>query len=163
MMTLPFYIKEERTWQEAISESGSILNGFFVSLRRIFPNLRYFWVREVGKKSNMVHFHVMISCFLPQRIISRLWEHAGGGSVVDIRLTGMTYALKYLAKFPEYPSDVWAALRGKRKWSCTRKLLIPLVKISSEGIFTTGSPWQWYGVVVEEVVNGIVYFREQGG
>jgi hypothetical protein len=164
MMTLPFRIGESRTWEEAIAESGSILNGFFTSLKRVYPGLRYYWVREIGRKSNMVHFHVQIDRYIPRPIISAIWERVGGGFVADIRIKGMGYSLKYLAKYAEYPAEVNAALRGKRRWSCSRKLLLPVVRMPSEPgwVFVCKPPWQWYGVHIKEVIEGVVYFEEGG-
>ena len=84
LCTLPFYVGKKRTWEEAIDISGKSLNAFFVSLRRVIPGIRYLWIREIGKKSNMVHFHVLVDRFLPKSLLSKLWFRAGGGYIVDI-------------------------------------------------------------------------------
>jgi hypothetical protein len=165
MLTLPFYVGEARSWQEAIAVSGSCLNRFFTSLKRVVPQLRYFWVREIGSESNMVHFHIMVSMYLPQRLLCVLWERAGGGYICHIKPKGMGYSLKYLAKYPDYPQDVRDALKGKRKWSRTRGLLVKLTIWRSDGqwSFVSVPPWKLYGVRVEEYKEGVYYFRLEGG
>lgn len=127
MMTLPFRIDSGRTWREAIAESGAVLNRFFVSLKRRVGSLRYFWTREVGRKTNMVHFHVLIDRYLPKKLLSSIWEMAGGGYVVDIGIvrTSTRYVYKYLCKVADYAPDVQAALSGKRRYSTSQGLLAP--------------------------------------
>jgi hypothetical protein len=162
MMTLPFHLREDRTWETAIAESGSTLNKFFTSLRRVIPTLRYFWVREVGERNHMVHFHVMVSRYIPLGLISALWESAGGGYVCDIRKKGQGYALKYLAKYPELPDPVRIALKGKKKYATSRGLLVKVTLWRSEGqwVFCQVPPWKVYGCVVEEIKDGVYYFRD---
>lgn len=160
MITLPFAIGQHhgRTWEEAIAESGKTLNSFLTSMRRACSGLKYFWVREIGKKSKMVHFHVLIDRYVPQSVISRLWERAGGGSVVDIRKGKPDYLFKYMVKFEPMPQEVQNCLKGKRRWSCSRHLLLPLVRA-----FGRFSGWTWVAkgrIVAMESCGFMTYLGE---
>jgi len=127
LITLPFALSSERGWREALSESGCVLNRFLTSLRGIYPGLLYLWTREIGSKSNMVHFHMLVNRYIPKQLLSTMWERAGGGRVVDIGIVraGISYALKYLMKVPNYPREVQDALFMKRRYSTSRRLLAP--------------------------------------
>jgi hypothetical protein len=166
LMTLPFYVGPNRSWQEALHESGNTLNRFFVGLKRVCHGLRYVWVREIGKKSNMVHFHVLVSRYLPKSLLSRLWASAGGGSVVDIHLirSSSSYVVKYLAKSPSLPLEVTIALRGLRRYSSSRGLLAP--KLSSllwqGATFSKVFPPLALQTKVLCVVDGIYFYKEGG-
>lgn len=162
LLTLPFRISTQRNWEQAIAESGAVLNRFFVSLKRVFRGIRYFWVREVGKKSHMVHFHVLVDRYLPKSLLSRLWASAGGGSIVDITLLrhSPSYVWKYLAKFQDLPQEVWRALRGKRRYSCARSLLAPVLKCSQwvGSRFSKIAPWVLAEFPLKRVEDGVYYF-----
>ena len=163
MLTLPFAIGDLRSWEEAIAVSGQVLNRFFTALRRKFSGISYFWVREVGKHANMVHFHVMVDRFLPQRLMSNMWNQAGGGSVVDIRRVGMSYSLKYLVKYQNLSASLSAALCGKRRWSCSRALLAPIVRSlkAKRFSFSWGSPWDIVGCRIVWYAGGIFGFERK--
>jgi len=130
LLTLPFALDEKRNWRDAIQESGVVLNRFMTSLKKHYRGLLYFWTREVGKKSNMVHFHVLMDRYVPKQLVSNLWAKAGGGYVVDIGIVkkSTSYVLKYLRKLPDYAEDVWKALYKKRRYSTSAKLLAPALK-----------------------------------
>jgi len=162
LLTLPFKISKDRTWEQAIAESGSVLNRFLVSLKRVFRGLRYFWVREIGKKSFMVHFHVLVDRYMPKSLLSRLWASAGGGSIVDITLLrhSPSYVWKYLGKYQDLPREVWVALRGKRRYSCARSLLAPLLKCTEwlGSRFSKVAPWVLAQHYLIKVEDGVYYF-----
>jgi hypothetical protein len=164
LLTLPFYVGSTRTWQEAIGTSGRTLNAFFVSLRRIFPGFRYVWVREVGKKNNMVHFHVLVDRFLPKTLLSRLWARAGGGYIVDVGQirTSPSYVSKYLVKSSEYPMEVQIALSGKRRYSASRGLLcVSTPSLAWRGsIFSVVFPPLFIRARVLAVIDGVYYLKE---
>jgi len=163
LLTLPFYVGPLRSWQEAIAISGNVLNAFFVSLRRVFSQLRYVWVREIGKKSNMVHFHVLIDRYLPKALLSRLWMRAGGGYVVDVGLirTSAAYVSKYLVKSSEYPMEVSIALAGKRRYSASRGLLsVSPPSIAWSGAkFTSVFPPLALQAKMLAVIDGVYYYE----
>lgn len=167
LLTLPFYVGPGRTWEEAIATSGSVLNRFFTSLRRVIPLLRYVWVREVGRKSLMVHFHVLVDRYLPKSLLSRLWMRAGGGYIVDIGMirSSASYVCKYLAKFPGYPASVNQALSGKRRYSYSRGLLCSTrCTRSSEwsgASFQVVAPWLRFHARLLCVIDGVFYFKEE--
>lgn len=159
LLTLPFYVGPMRSWEEAIEISGASLNLFFTKLRKVQPGLRYFWVREIGKRSNMVHFHVLVDRFLPRKLLSKLWGESGGGYVIDIRRGNSSYVLKYLVKYPSYSQAVWDALRWKRHYSCSRKLLNRLERSCFEVplTFTTCiDPSRWVGYTVYGSSDGVL-------
>lgn len=162
LLTLPFAIGSQRTWQKAIEDSGSTLNRFFTSLRRIFPGIRYVWVREVGAKNLMVHFHVLVDRYLPKSLLGRLWMHARGGYIVDIGMirSSASYVSKYLAKLPSLPREVLTALSGKRRYSSSRGLLFVLPRSSqwSGAMFQTISPWLASQSRLLCVLDGVFYF-----
>jgi len=163
MVTLPFAIGENhnRTWQEAIEESGKTLNSFLTSLRRVYSRIRYFWVREIGGKSNMVHFHMLVDRYIPQSLLSALWARAGGGTIVDIRKGQKAYVFKYMVKYSPLSQEVQNCLKGKRRWSASRFLLTPPPK--SNGQY---SGWTWVsrGHVVRLVASTFMeYVGDQEG
>lgn len=163
MVTLPFAIGEthNRTWEEAIADSGKTLNSFLTSLRRIYSHFKYFWVREIGEKSNMVHFHMLVDRYIPQRLLSKLWARAGGGTIVDIRRGKKSYVFKYMVKYSPLPQRVQNCLKGKRRWSASRFLLIPPPK--SDGRY---SGWTWVSRgAVERLVSStfMEYLGDQEG
>jgi len=73
----------------------------------------------------------------------------------------MGYALKYLVKYARYPQQVYDALKGKRRFSTSRGLLVAIhvMKIDGDWHFITGNPATWPWVNIEEVKDGITYFR----
>jgi hypothetical protein len=162
LMTLPFHIHPGRTWQEAIEDSGKILNRFFGYLRRKFPGFKYLWVREVGRKSNMVHFHVLVNRYLPAYVLRRVWLRHGGGYIVDIGKIrcSANYVCKYLAKLPFLPREVTTALAGKRRYSASRGILfvIPKSSLWSGATFRTISPWLSGPSPLLYVADGVYYF-----
>lgn len=164
LWTLPIKHGEERTWEQSLEESGTILNRFFTSLKKLFPRMPYLWAREIGEEHNLVHFHVMVDRYIPQKLVSKLWDKAGGGFVCWVNRRKPGYALKYLFKVASYPQKVWSALHGKRHWSSSRGLLAGSVRQESKDppwIMTTGAPWFWAGTVIVGESDGIILF--QGG
>lgn len=135
LLTLTFRTNEEEgsTWDQNVEKSGSCINAFWTSIRRVVPHIKYIWVREIGAESRMVHFHCLVNLYIPQSLLKRLWERTGAGSIVDIRRVSRpgAYVCKYLAKFPAYSREVSAALTGKRRYSSSRGLLS--VRVSSGG------------------------------
>jgi len=163
MITLPFAIgsQHQRTWEEAISQSGSVLNSFLTSLRRVFSHINYFWVREIGAKSNMVHFHLLVDRYMPQKLLSRLWAKAGGGSVIDVRKGAPAYLFKYLVKFCPQSLEVQKSLKGKRRYSCSRGALCPAIRSSGR---YSGWTWVSRGLLVDMNAAGfLLYLGEQNG
>jgi hypothetical protein len=164
LLTLPFRIGIGRSWEQAIADSGSTLNRFFTSLRRKFRGIKYVWVREVGSVSNMVHFHILVDRYLPKPLLSRMWDQAGGGYIVDIGMiqTSASYVCKYLAKLAFLPREVLTALTGKRRYSSSRGMLytIPRSSLWSGATFQTVSPWLSRQSRLLCVVDGIFYFEE---
>jgi hypothetical protein len=167
LLTLPFQITATRGWKEAIADSGKVLNAFLTSLRRVIPGFQYLWVREVGRKSNMVHFHMLLDRYLPKSLLSRLWARAGGGYIVDIGLIRSTasYVLKYLAKSPSLPLEVTIALRGLRRYSCARGLLLPPISsmLWQGCTFSRVFPPLALRAKVVAVLDGVYYYIEEGG
>jgi len=166
LLTLPFYVGNSRSWMEAIDISGKALNHFFTLIRRKFGKLDYVWVREVGRKSNMVHFHILIGRYLPKKALLPLWKRAGGGSVVDIGFirTSASYVSKYLVKFPHYSESVSMALAGKRRYSSSRGLLYkPMRSPSWAGAkFSNVAPWLILKKRVLAVLDGVFYYEPEG-
>lgn len=167
LITLPFALGE-RTWREAIMQSGAVLNRFLVGLKRCVPRFRYFWVREIGKKSSMVHFHCLIDRFIPKKLLQRLWLAAGGGYIVDVSLvrTSSRYVFKYLTKCADYAPAVQRALSRKRRYSCSKGVLAPLVRDKLIGRFLYLSVDTGLSLVIElgwRTEDGTVFSPDQSG
>jgi hypothetical protein len=87
-----------------------------------FSSREVTWSNEHGWH---LHRHLTVdSWFIPWHLLVIVWEHAGGGPVVDIRSLGVDHksireALKYVTKFWTIPDDkvdeVRAALKGLKK------------------------------------------------
>ena len=168
LLTLPFALSGDRDWETAMRESGVILNRFLTRLRSTFPRLRYFWTREVGKKSNMVHFHVLVDRYLPKPFLIAAWRAAGGGSVVDIGVvrSSAKYAFKYLTKVADYPPEVQRSLYKKRRYSSSYKLLAPCVVDKLIGDWVYLSDAQGCNMISSQTwrsSDGIIFERDKSG
>jgi hypothetical protein len=68
-------------------------------LHGVYPGLEYVWVMEYTKWGQ-AHLHLLVNTYIPQRVLSRLWKEASGGSyIVDIRQPGVTAVARYIAKY----------------------------------------------------------------
>lgn len=167
MVTLTHRIGDGQTWEDAINRSGSNLNRFLTAMKRRYPCWRsIMWVREVGNKLNMCHFHVLIRSYFPKAVIKRVWCKASGGSyIVDIARIKRTdragYILKYMTKGAGgLPSEVVGQMKSKRRWSCTRNISKQMAKATvekaREWLYVPGSvvdELQWLCYWLEHVVE----------
>lgn len=89
-------------------DMGKYWNRLRASLRKHgFRFYRYFWVKERGAKSGLIHMHVLIDAYVPVKLIKRLWFLATERSsyIVDIRAPKhgsienvAAYMMKYMTK-----------------------------------------------------------------
>jgi hypothetical protein len=77
---------------------GEGWNRLKAALRSKYGDFSYLWVRE-EQDNGYPHLHVLVSRFLPQGEIARLWSDAGMGDVVDIRQVEARKAGHYVAKY----------------------------------------------------------------
>jgi len=95
-----------------------VWNKFRTALKRKYPKLQFILVREFHKNNKVMHLHVLVNGWIPQRWASKKWERYGGGPVcwvkyVDChRVSG--YLVKYISKMADIPYDCWP--RGIRRF-----------------------------------------------
>jgi len=87
------------------------INRLFKRLRRRFPthDLQYALVWEKTKKG-WPHAHILLRApYIPQPLVSALWQALTGAYIVDVRKVhnrqhAASYVTKYLTKNPEVPA-----------------------------------------------------------
>jgi len=84
--------------EEAHREIGAAWNQLKAALRSKYGDFTYLWVRE-EQDNGYPHLHVLVSRFLPQAEVSRLWGQTGAGRIVDIRQVEARKAGNYVAKY----------------------------------------------------------------
>ncbi len=83
-------------------DKGMLWNRFFTALRKYYPNLQYVKVKELHK-SGKIHYHAIFSEYVDWHLVQRLWEQAGCGKVVHVKVipnarVGARYMAKYMSK-----------------------------------------------------------------
>jgi len=70
-----------------VPELMAAWNGLRGWLRRRIPGLQYVAVKERGRRTGMLHLHVLLSgwTWIDQAALSREWERRSGARVVDVR------------------------------------------------------------------------------
>jgi len=84
--------------EEAHREIGEAWNALRTALQQKYGGFSYVWVRE-EQDNGFPHLHVLVSRFLPQGEVARLWKQTGMGEIVDIRQVNARKAGHYLAKY----------------------------------------------------------------
>lgn len=84
--------------ETAHDEIGSAWNALRTALQDKYGDFSYLWVRE-EQENGYPHLHVLVSRFLPQGEVARLWSQTGAGEVVDIRQVEARKAGHYMAKY----------------------------------------------------------------
>lgn len=84
--------------EEAHREIGEAWNQLKAALRDKYGDFTHLWVRE-EQDNGYPHLHVLVSRFLPQGEVSRLWSQTGAGEIVDIRQVEARKAGHYVAKY----------------------------------------------------------------
>jgi hypothetical protein len=77
---------------------GEGWNRLKAALRSKYGDFTHLWVRE-EQENGYPHLHVLVSRYLPQGEVARLWSEAGMGDVVDIRQVEARKAGHYVAKY----------------------------------------------------------------
>jgi len=79
-------------------EIGEAWNRLKAALRDEYGRFSYIWVRE-EQENGYPHLHTLVSRFLPQSEVARLWAGTGMGEIVDIRQVEARKAGNYVAKY----------------------------------------------------------------
>jgi hypothetical protein len=82
----------------AHEQIGEAWNRLRTALRQKYGHFSYIWVRE-EQENGYPHLHVLVSRFLKQETVARLWEQTGAGRIVDIRQVEARKAGHYIAKY----------------------------------------------------------------
>lgn len=108
-------------------------------LKRCFNRLRYRWRKAYPKgvqyiavvehhKSGMPHLHLLVSRFVPQRVLKGWWRRAGGGYEVRISYRDPGRAGRYLAKY--ITKQLYLEMSGQltpprsRRWQVSRGIKV---------------------------------------
>lgn len=84
--------------EAAHREIGEAWNELRTALKQQYGDFSYIWVRE-EQENGYPHLHILVSRFLPQDEVARLWEQTGAGEIVDIRQVEARNAGHYIAKY----------------------------------------------------------------
>lgn len=84
--------------REAHRQIGRAWNQLRSALTAKYGDFSYVWVREETDRG-YPHLHVLVSRYLPQGEVARLWNQTGMGEVVDLRKIDARKAGHYLAKY----------------------------------------------------------------
>lgn len=84
--------------EAAHREIGEAWDRLRAALRSAYGDFSYVWVRE-EQENGYPHLHALVSRFLPQDHVQRLWASSGAGEVVDIRQVEARKAGHYVAKY----------------------------------------------------------------
>lgn len=84
--------------EAAHREIGEAWNRLKAALRDEYGRFSYIWVRE-EQENGYPHLHTLVSRFLPQSEVARLWAGTGMGEIVDIRQVEARKAGNYVAKY----------------------------------------------------------------
>lgn len=82
----------------AHEEIGEAWNQLRTALQEKYDSISYIWVRE-EQENGYPHLHILVSRFLPQDEVARLWKQTGAGRIVDIRQVEARNAGHYIAKY----------------------------------------------------------------
>lgn len=82
----------------AHEQIGDAWNRLRTALQQKYGSFSYIWVRE-EQKNGYPHLHILVSRFLPQGEVARLWKKTGAGRIVDIRQVEARKAGHYIAKY----------------------------------------------------------------
>lgn len=87
-------------WSPAVAHDriGEAWNRLRTALQKRYGSFSYIWVREETERG-YPHLHILVSRYLPQGEIARLWAATGMGDVVDIRQVSARKAGHYVAKY----------------------------------------------------------------
>lgn len=98
MLTLTIDPKQFTNAEYAHRQLGKYWNRLRNALNHKYGDFSYIWVRE-EQKNGYPHLHILISRYIPQEQVQRLWEQTGAGSIVDIRQVEARKAGNYIAKY----------------------------------------------------------------
>jgi len=135
MLTLTVDPAEFPDSEVAHRKIGEAWNQLRTALRDKFGSFSYIWVRE-EQENGYPHLHILVSRYLPQEEVARLWSETKAGDVVDIRRVEArkvgNYISKYLAK------DAMANVAsGVHRYGSSASLTLGVRGSSSDG----GSQW----------------------
>ena len=121
---------------DVLKEINNSWNKFATLLRRKFVNLKYIKVLEVGK-NGMVHYHILINCYIPHQLIQKFWYKYTGAFKVQIEKPSnhnkiIGYLAKYFAKqTDDSTQNELFYLTNKRRFSFSKNCdskIIPDIK-----------------------------------
>lgn len=107
------------------TEMQKLTSNFLRRLKRAFPDLKYIYVKELGKRGG-AHLHMMINkC--PPDLLRRAWDY--GGIHIDPLYSEGQYRkiAEYFIKYAQKTEETEGELIGKR-WYASRNLVPPKVK-----------------------------------
>lgn len=133
-------------------------NKFITALRKHYPELKYFLMKE-EHKSGKIHLHCLFDLYVPWHVAYRLWQKCGAGKVLHVKVLDKSGAGRYICK---YLVKGIRTIKG-RVFSCSRKFTLHLsnfpkwcLKVASLGkekylFFLLDSfDWETYTMVVGE-------------
>lgn len=121
LLRLDFHKEHPKT----STEMQKLTSNFLRRLKRAFPDLKYIYVKELGKRGG-AHIHMMINkC--PPDLIRKAWSY--GGIHIDPLYSEGQYRkiAEYFIKYAQKTEETEGELVGKR-WYASRNLVPPKVK-----------------------------------
>lgn len=109
---------------EVLRRFSSDWNKFVTYLRRRKYKFNFFKIIEFTKR-NILHFHVLIDCYIPQGLISNVWRDVTGTSYIVFitkvlsREDALRYTIKYITKSKQGHQAIYVA-KNVRRFSFSR-------------------------------------------
>lgn len=153
LIRLDFFKDKDKVQTSA--DMQKCMANFIKRLRRRTPNIRYVFVKEIGKRGAR-HAHMVLSQ-IPLSLISECWDH--GGIHADPLYSGGQYGriAAYFIKYAGKTEETEGKLIGKR-WYGSRNLDKPIVKkrIVMSGSFRKEPPQKdGWALDKESVTRGV--------
>lgn len=131
-LTLPGNFKG--SYQDSVKALNKSWKKFGIYFKREFgEKLIYIKVVEPQKRG-IAHLHVLVSRYIPQGWLSKIWQGIGGGRICDIRFVDVHRIAAYISKYMS-KAMIGDDLGPYRRYSTSQEISINGAKQPSEGVW----------------------------
>jgi hypothetical protein len=116
------------TPEQALERISGFCNDFCHRLRDRKYKFQFFKIIELTK-NNQAHLHILINCFIPKDIVTKIWKDITGSYITDIRAIpnkqkAVDYLLKYMTKAINSTANYLFFLLRKRRYSYSQNFFL---------------------------------------